>query len=153
MHFFVTLNYFFFLMIRRPPRSTRTDTLFPYTTLFRSLSTRAERDGEDWLITGNKYWCTNADGADAILVLARTEPVDAAKPHKGISAFLVEKPRGSLPNNCAGAPIPKIGYFGWKTWELAFDKCRVPHANMVSKTEKVGKECVSTCKSRGGPVN
>src|SRR3546814_1980038 len=66
------------------------------------LSTRAERDGEDWLITGNKYWCTNADGADAILVLARTEPVDAAKPHKGISAFLVEKPRGSLPNNCAG---------------------------------------------------
>src|SRR3546814_12518939 len=31
--------YFFFLMIRRPPRSTRTDTLFPYTTLFRSLST------------------------------------------------------------------------------------------------------------------
>lgn len=97
------------------------------------LSTRAERDGEDWLITGNKYWCTNADGADAILVLARTEPVDAAKPHKGISAFLVEKPRGSLPNNCAGAPIPKIGYFGWKTWELALDKCRVPHANMVSE--------------------
>src|SRR3546814_14084468 len=85
------------------------------------LSTRAERDGEDWLITGNKYWCTNADSADAILVLARTEPVDAAKPHKGISAFLVEKPRGSLPNNCAGAPIPKIGYFGWKTWELAFE--------------------------------
>src|SRR3546814_7553758 len=93
-------------MIRQPPRAKRTDTLCPYTTLFRS-----------WLITGNKYWCTNADGADAILVLARTEPVDAAKPHKGISAFLVEKPRGSLPNNCAGAPIPKIGYFGWKTWE------------------------------------
>src|SRR3546814_10901683 len=66
------------------------------------LSTRAERDGEDWLITGNKYWCTNADGADAILLLARTAPVDAAKPHKGISAFLVEKPRGSLPNTCAG---------------------------------------------------
>src|SRR3546814_3604060 len=33
--------YFFFLMIRRPPRSTRTDTLFPYTTLFRSLSSDA----------------------------------------------------------------------------------------------------------------
>src|SRR3546814_313303 len=32
-----TLLYFFFLMIRRPPRSTRTDTLFPYTTLFRSM--------------------------------------------------------------------------------------------------------------------
>src|SRR3546814_14224837 len=34
---FVILSFFFFLMIRRPPRSTRTDTLFPYTTLFRSL--------------------------------------------------------------------------------------------------------------------
>src|SRR3546814_12977815 len=33
----------FFLMIRRPPRSTRTDTLFPYTTLFRSLETRCDR--------------------------------------------------------------------------------------------------------------
>src|SRR3546814_12856253 len=33
---------FFFLMIRRPPRSTRTDTLFPYTTLFRSLPTRLD---------------------------------------------------------------------------------------------------------------
>lgn len=97
------------------------------------LSTRAERDGDDWLITGNKYWCTNADGSDAILVLARTEPVDKAKPHQGISAFVVEKPRGSLPQGCAGAPIPKIGYFGWKTWELALDQCRVPHANMVSE--------------------
>src|SRR3546814_12436100 len=36
---FVVFNVFFFLMIRRPPRSTRTDTLFPYTTLFRSRST------------------------------------------------------------------------------------------------------------------
>jgi alkylation response protein AidB-like acyl-CoA dehydrogenase len=97
------------------------------------LSTRAERDGDDWLITGNKYWCTNADGADAILVLARTEPVDKAKPHRGISAFIVEKPRGSLPQGCAGAPIPKIGYFGWKTWEMALYQCRVPHANMVSE--------------------
>ncbi|NIJ37592.1 alkylation response protein AidB-like acyl-CoA dehydrogenase [Sphingopyxis panaciterrae] len=97
------------------------------------LSTRAERDGDDWLITGNKYWCTNADGSDAILVLARTESVDKAKPHQGISAFVVEKPRGELPQGCAGAPIPKIGYFGWKTWELALDQCRVPHANMVSE--------------------
>src|SRR3546814_1474796 len=39
------LLYFFFLMIRRPPRSTRTDTLFPYTTLFRSKDARIERAG------------------------------------------------------------------------------------------------------------
>src|SRR3546814_11251421 len=48
---YVTLIYisvFFFLIIRRPPRSTRTDTLFPYTTLFRSVPTRdARRPGDD----------------------------------------------------------------------------------------------------------
>src|SRR3546814_1623641 len=38
--------FFFFLMIRRPPRSTRTDTLFPYTTLFRSLGRRRDRFGD-----------------------------------------------------------------------------------------------------------
>src|SRR3546814_5559958 len=41
---------FFFLMIRRPPRSTRTDTLFPYTTLFRSLLATGRRDGTIQLI-------------------------------------------------------------------------------------------------------
>src|SRR3546814_599546 len=40
-------SYFFFLMIRRPPRSTRTDTLFPYTTLFRSRDVRHDVEGED----------------------------------------------------------------------------------------------------------
>src|SRR3546814_2591259 len=39
-------SFLFFLMIRRPPRSTRTDTLFPYTTLFRSLNTPQNRDGQ-----------------------------------------------------------------------------------------------------------
>jgi alkylation response protein AidB-like acyl-CoA dehydrogenase len=94
-----------------------------------SLSCRARRDGDEWVITGNKYWCTFADGADYILLLARTNPEE--KRHRGISAFMIEKERGKLPANVSGSPIPKIGYFGWKTWELSFDECRVPHANMV----------------------
>jgi alkylation response protein AidB-like acyl-CoA dehydrogenase len=44
---------------------------------------------------------------------------------------MIEKERGKLPAGVSGAPIPKIGYFGWKTWELSFDECRVPDANMV----------------------
>src|SRR3546814_9809423 len=40
--------YFFFLMIRRPPRSTRTDTLFPYTTLFRSVLREVDRSALAW---------------------------------------------------------------------------------------------------------
>ena len=96
-----------------------------------SLACRARRDGSDWVITGNKYWCTFADGADYILVLARTDP--AARRHRGISAFMVEKARGSLPPGVSGAPIPKIGYFGWKTWELAFDNCRLPASALIGE--------------------
>jgi len=95
-----------------------------------SLNCRARRDGDEWVITGNKYWCTHADGADYILVLARTDP-DASKRHRGITAFLMDKERGKLPPGVSGNPIPKIGYFGWKTWELSFDGARVPHASIV----------------------
>ena len=96
------------------------------------LSTRAEKVGGDYLITGNKFWCTNAEAADAILILARTEPkTEESRPHHGISALLLEKDAGSFPEGLQGTPIPKIGYFGWKTWELSFDRVRVPASNMV----------------------
>jgi alkylation response protein AidB-like acyl-CoA dehydrogenase len=102
-----------------------------------SLTCRAKRDGDSWLITGNKYWCTFADGADYIMVMARTDPeVNPKRRHLGISAFMIEKPRGELPPGVAGSPIPKIGYFGWKTWELAFDNCRVPADCMIGEEGK-----------------
>lgn len=101
-----------------------------------SLSCRAVRDGDDWLISGNKYWCTFADAADFIIVIARTTPVDEKRRHAGISAFLVEKERYKFPRGLSGQPIPKIGYFGWKTWELAFDQVRVPVANMLGEEGK-----------------
>jgi butyryl-CoA dehydrogenase len=90
-----------------------------------SISCRAEADGDTWLLTGTKMWCTFADGADYITVLARTEPVtDIKHRHRGISTFFIEKERGTLPPGCTGTPINKIGYHGWKTWELHFDNCR-----------------------------
>lgn len=98
-----------------------------------NITCRARRNGDSWVITGTKYWCTYADGADYILVLARTGELDPARPHVGISAFQVEKPRGDLPKGVRGSPIPKIGYFGWKTWELAFDNCRVPLDAMIGE--------------------
>jgi alkylation response protein AidB-like acyl-CoA dehydrogenase len=99
-----------------------------------NISCRAKRVGDEWEITGNKYWCTFADGADFIMVFARTDPsVDPKARHRGISAFMVEKPRGQLPEGVSGTVIPKIGYFGWTTWELAFDKCRVPAANLIGE--------------------
>lgn len=100
-----------------------------------NISTRAVKDGDDYVITGSKYWCTFADGADYIIVMARTstDSDTAKRRHKGLSAFMIEKPRGALPDRVKGSPIPKIGYFGWSTWELAFDNVRVPAASMVSE--------------------
>jgi alkylation response protein AidB-like acyl-CoA dehydrogenase len=99
-----------------------------------NISCRAERvAGGGWSITGNKYWCTFADGADYLMVLARSGTQDPARKHAGISAFLIPKERGTLPAGVRGSPIPKIGYFGWKTWELSFDDCRVPEDALIGK--------------------
>ena len=62
-----------------------------------SIACRACRDGDDWVINGNKYWCTFADGADYIMLVARTSDPPDPKRHVGLSSFLVEKPRGTLP--------------------------------------------------------
>ena len=92
-----------------------------------SIACRAKREGDDWVITGNKYWCTFADGADFIFVICRTNTDDdPAKRYKGLTGIAVEKRKGELPDGVSGSVIPKIGYFGWKTWELAFDEVRVP---------------------------
>ncbi len=96
-----------------------------------SVSCRALLDGDEWVITGNKYWCTFADGADYIQLLARTAGTDDPN-LKGLRNFIIEKARGSLPEGCSGAPIPKIGYFGWNTFELAFDGCRIPKENIIT---------------------
>ena len=91
-----------------------------------NVSCAARRDGDEWVITGNKYWCTFADGADFISVLCRIH--DPANPDAklGTVSVVVEKPQGELPRGVTGSPIPKIGYFGWKTWELHFDEVRAP---------------------------
>lgn len=101
-----------------------------------NISCRARRDGDSWLITGNKYWCTFADGADFLMVVARTSEPPSDRRHLGLTCFLIEKPRGELPPGVKGHPIPKIGYFGWKTWELAFDECRVPAENVIGEEGK-----------------
>jgi alkylation response protein AidB-like acyl-CoA dehydrogenase len=87
---------------------------------------RARREGDEWVLNGSKYWCTFADGADFISVLCRLDDPAAPPGRGGTVSVSVEKPKGELPKGCAGSPIPKIGYFGWKTWELHFDNVRAP---------------------------
>ena len=99
---------------------------------------RARRDGDDWIITGAKYWCTFADGADYISVLCRIDDPAAPGGRAGTTSVSVEKPKGELPKGCTGSPIPKIGYFGWKTWELYFDNVRAPARQAVSGNPEAG---------------
>ncbi|HJM94159.1 MAG: acyl-CoA dehydrogenase family protein [Alphaproteobacteria bacterium] len=102
-----------------------------------SISCRAVMSGNEWVINGSKYWCTFADGADYIMLFARTSPPPSAdKRFLGISAFVLPKPRGELPNNCEGSPIPKIGYFGWNTYELSFQGTRAPASALVGEEGK-----------------
>lgn len=96
-----------------------------------AIRTRAERDGDHYVLNGQKLWCTFADRADYLVVVARTSPYDPAHRHSGIRNFYVPKQRGGFPPGIAGNPVRKIGYHGWKTWELAFDDFRVPAANLL----------------------
>jgi alkylation response protein AidB-like acyl-CoA dehydrogenase len=98
-----------------------------------AITCAARRDGDGWLISGRKRWCGFAKAADAIMVFARTSEAPAGRRHLGISAFLVEKPRGTFPAGIAARPIDKIGYYGITSWELDFDDLRLPADALVGE--------------------
>ena len=83
------------------------------------MITRAERDGEDWVINGRKIWISRADHADFTIVMAVTNKEKRAR--GGISAFLVDR---DTPGFNVLRRIPMIG--GAATYEIALEDCRVP---------------------------
>lgn len=103
------------------------------------IKTRARRDGNRYLISGAKTWCTFANHARILTVLARTDP-DAAKRHKGLSLFLVEKEPGEEfdPPRIAGEPIPTVGYHGMHCFTLGFQDCAVEAGNLIGGEENKG---------------
>jgi len=92
-----------------------------------SMRTTATRDGDEWILSGEKSWITNAGVADVHLVLARTDPEAG---FWGISAFVV--PRDS-PGLTVGAPEEKLGLRASVTAPLLFDDCRLPAANLLGR--------------------
>ncbi|MEU9079768.1 acyl-CoA dehydrogenase family protein [Kitasatospora sp. NPDC004745] len=89
-----------------------------------NLTTRAVRDGSDWLISGAKTFITNGTWADVALVFARTGGDDPDRQgHRGITAFLVPT---DLPGFTRTEIHGKLGLRGQATAELAFDEVRVP---------------------------
>jgi (2S)-methylsuccinyl-CoA dehydrogenase len=108
-----------------------------------------------WLINGVKTWCTFAARADVLMLLARTDP-DRSLAHRGLSMFVVEKPRGDGhgfvftqdeaerpagvgAGRLEGRPIDTLGYRGMHSYELAFEDWFVPEANLVGGAEGLGR--------------
>ncbi len=104
-----------------------------------SIRTRAERqDDGSWVLNGQKMWCTFADRADFLIVVARTTPYDPARRNAGIRNFFVPKQRGSFPDGITGNPIRKIGYHGWKTFDLSISDLRLPPESLLGQERGAG---------------
>ena len=87
-----------------------------------AMTTVARRDGDEWVIDGAKTWISNARRSGLIALLCKTDP-QATPRHTGISVLLVENPTAGLR---VSRDLPKLGYKGVESCELAFDGCRVP---------------------------
>jgi alkylation response protein AidB-like acyl-CoA dehydrogenase len=87
---------------------------------------RAVRDGDSYVLSGTKYWITNAGVSDTYTVFAKTDP---GAGHQGISCFLVEAEWGVK----VAKLEHKMGLRGSPTGEVVFDDVRVPAANLVGQ--------------------
>lgn len=87
-----------------------------------NLRTRARKEGNDWILTGEKMWITNGSIADVVSTFARTD--------RGITGFVVET---KMPGFHAGAPEKKMGIRGSITTPIVFDNVRVPAENMIGE--------------------
>ena len=92
-----------------------------------SMKTRAERKGDNYLLTGQKIWITNGSVADVVCVFAVTDPAAGSR---GVSAFVVEKGSKGF---TVGKKEKKMGIRGSPTVELIFDNCEVPAANRLGE--------------------
>jgi butyryl-CoA dehydrogenase len=91
-----------------------------------SIRTRAQRDGDEYLVNGTKMWLTNGLHAGLVVTLVKTDLTDP--PYRGMSVLLVEKEPGAeqFGGINVSRKIHKLGYRGIETVELVFDDHRVP---------------------------
>ncbi len=108
------------------------------------LRTRAQRAGDDYIISGSKRFITNAEASDVLVVFARTDPEAAGS--KGISVFLVPT---SAPGVSIGPHDRKMGQAGAWTSEIHFDGVRVPAANLIGGEEEKGFHAAMASLNKG----
>jgi acyl-CoA dehydrogenase len=90
------------------------------------MTTRAVRDGEDWILNGRKIWISRAAEAHFTIVMAVTDPQKGGR--SGVSAFLVDR---DTPGFSVVRPIPMIG--SHCTYEVTLEDCRVPGWKLLGK--------------------
>jgi len=101
-----------------------------------ALKTSAKKDGEHYVIDGQKMWVTNGLRSDLVFVLVKTDP-EAEKRHQGMTCFIAEKEASVNENtgDYAGLNVPpilkKMGYKGVESTELIFDGYRCPADNIL----------------------
>ena len=101
--------------------------------------TRADLDGDEWVINGAKVFITNGGYADTFVVMAMTDK--AKKTHGGISAFIVEKGDEGF---SIGKTEDKMGINASSTTELIFQNCRIPKDRLLGKVGEGFKVALST---------
>ena len=94
-----------------------------------SVATRAEKDGDEWVINGSKMWITNGTVADYFVVVCETDP-DIDDRYSGYSQILVEADRDGLTRDKITG---KLGIRASDTAELRFDDVRVPEENLIGQ--------------------
>src|SRR5919106_313615 len=109
-----------------------------------AISTRAKKDGEHWVINGQKMWVTNGLRSALVFLLAKSDP-DADPPYKGMTCFITEKEPGVEKNtgDYEGLTIPpkikKMGYKGVESTELVYEDYRCPAGNVLGGEDGIGQ--------------
>jgi alkylation response protein AidB-like acyl-CoA dehydrogenase len=109
-------------------------------TDLQAITTTATRRGTSFLVNGSKMWVTNGRRAQTLLLMAKTN-VSATPPHRGVSAFVIEK---GAPGLTVSRDIDKLGYKGVETCELHFADFPVPEENLIGGVEGHGFKHVMT---------
>src|SRR6185369_15630872 len=92
-----------------------------------SMSTRAEKKGDRYIVNGSKMWITNGPIAETLVVYAKSDPAAGSR---GITAFIIEK---GMKGFSTAQKLDKLGMRGSDTCELVFEDCEVPEDNVLGE--------------------
>ncbi|MEA2498386.1 MAG: hypothetical protein QOH26_791 [Actinomycetota bacterium] len=105
-----------------------------------AIRTKAIRDGDEYVVNGQKMWLTNGLRSGVVMTLVKTDP-EADPPHRGMSMLIVEKEGGNptpAPGLDVGKNIEKLGYKGVETTEMNFSDFRIPTSSLLGTEEGQG---------------